>query len=72
MEPGLDYSPFSSLKQLVRISVDISNKIDIDWKITIDKSDAQIPFKSRNRFLELIETISKKSVKVYRGKGGTE
>ena len=63
--------PFSSLKQLVRISVDISNKIDIDWKITIDKSDAQIPSQLKNRFLKLIETISKKSVKVYRGKGGT-
>lgn len=58
------------LSQLVRVSVDIPNTLDEIWKITVDKSDAQLPTALRNRLKVLVEGLKKKSSKVYRSKGG--
>ncbi len=58
----------ASFKQLIRIAVDIPNNIDMEWKITIDKSDAQLPSILRRRFKDLIAKISKKSTRVYKYK----
>lgn len=58
------------LSQLVRISVDIPNKLDSMWKLTVDKSDVQLPFALRNRLKQIVTGLKGRSAKVYRSKGG--
>jgi hypothetical protein len=61
---------YGELSQLIRISVDIPNSMDDVWKITVDKSDAQLPALLRNRLKQIVDGLKGKSAKVYRGKGG--
>jgi hypothetical protein len=58
------------LSQLVRVRVDIPNALDHIWKITIDKSDAQLPMALRTRLRQIIEGLRKRSAKVFRSRGG--
>jgi hypothetical protein len=58
------------LSKLARIRIDIPNSLDEEWKITVDKSDAQIPSFLRNRLRSLIDRIRDSSVHVYRNRGG--
>lgn len=58
------------LSQLVRVRVDIPNALDHVWKITIDKSDAQLPAALRNRLRQLVEGLRRRSSRVYRSRGG--
>lgn len=58
------------LSQLVRVRVDIPNALDHVWKITIDKSDAQLPAALRNRLRQLVEGLRRRSARVYRSRGG--
>lgn len=58
------------LSQIVRISIDIPNSLDSIWKITIDKSDAQLPSALRARLKQIVTSIKGKAVKVHRSKGG--
>lgn len=58
------------LSQLVRVCVDIPNALDHVWKITIDKSDAQLPAALRNRLRQLVEGLRRRSAQVYRSRGG--
>ena len=58
------------LSKLVRISIDISNNLDAIWKITVDKSDAQLPSLLRSRLNDLIGEFRDKSVRVFRSRGG--
>lgn len=58
------------LSQLVRVRVDIPNALDHIWKITIDKSDAQLPVALRNRLRQLVEGLRRRSARVYRSRGG--
>ena len=60
----------SGSSQLVRISVDIPNSLDDLWKITVDKSDAQLPTVLRKRLKIIIDRVRKSSSRVYRSKGG--
>ena len=50
---------------MARIKVDIPNSLDVEWKITVDKSDAQIPIKIQKRLKELISTIKIQSRRVF-------
>ena len=61
---------FGELAQLVRISVDIPNSLDDLWKITVDKSDAQLPSILRTRLSDIVAGLRKRSSKVNRSKGG--
>lgn len=61
---------FGELSQLIRIKVDIPNSIDDIWKITVDKSDAQLPTVLRNRLKQIVESLKGQSGKVFRSKGG--
>lgn len=61
---------YGELSQLVRIGIDIPNSMDDMWKITVDKSDAQLPTVLRNRLRQIIEGLKGRSSKVYRTKGG--
>lgn len=58
------------LSQLVRVCVDIPNALDHIWKITIDKSDAQLPAALRNRLRQLVDGLRRRSARVYRARGG--
>lgn len=58
------------LSQLVRVRVDIPNALDHVWKITIDKSDAQLPAALRNRLRQIVEGLRRRSSKVFRSRGG--
>lgn len=58
------------LSQLVRVRVDIPNALDHVWKITIDKSDAQLPAALRNRLGQLVDGLRRRSARVYRSRGG--
>ncbi|MFC4526244.1 ATP-binding protein [Dyella halodurans] len=58
------------LSQLVRVRVDIPNALDHVWKITIDKSDAQLPAALRNRLRQLVDGLRRRSARVYRSRGG--
>ena len=57
------------LSKLVRIQVDIPNSLDEIWKITVDKSDAQLPSKLRKRMKNLVENFKISSSRVVRTKG---
>lgn len=61
---------FGELSQLVRISVDIPNSLDDLWKITVDKSDAQLPAALKARLRQIIAGLRKKSGQTYRRRGG--
>lgn len=57
------------LSKLVRIRVDIPNTLDDMWKITVDKSDAQLPAVLKNRMKKLIAQFRNSSSKVFRSRG---
>lgn len=61
--------PHGELTKLARVMVDIPNSLDEEWKITVDKSEAQIPASVRKRLKQLTEKISSSSNRVYTGKG---
>lgn len=61
---------YGELSQLVRVSVDIPNSMDDMWKITVDKSDAQLPAVLRNRLKQIVDGLRGKSARVYRSRGG--
>ena len=61
---------YGELAQLVRVSVDIPNSLDDLWKITVDKSDAQLPAVLRTRLAQIVDGLRKRSARVNRSKGG--
>jgi hypothetical protein len=61
--------PHGELSQLTRVRVDLPNTLDAEWKITVDKSDAQLPVNLRRRLREVVQRFSKRSIKVHRRKG---
>lgn len=61
---------YGELSQLVRIGVEIPNTLDDLWKITVDKTDAQLPAVLRDRLKQIVEGLKKRSSKVHRSKGG--
>ena len=61
--------PHGELSQLTRVRIDLPNSLDAEWKITLDKSDAQLPVTLRKRLRDIVQRFSKKSVAVHRRKG---
>ena len=61
--------PHGELSQLTRVRVDLPNNLDEEWKITLDKSDAQLPAALKARLSKVIRQFNKKSVSVHRRKG---
>jgi hypothetical protein len=61
--------PHGELFQLTRIRVDLPNTLDKDWKITLDKSDAQLPVALRSRLKEYIRKFSRQSASANKKKG---
>jgi hypothetical protein len=58
------------LSQLARVRVDIPNALDHIWKITIDKSDAQLPAALRARLRQIVDGLRRRSSRAYRARGG--
>src|SRR5262249_23669210 len=58
------------LSQLVRISVELPNSLDHIWKITIDKSDAQLPARLKSRLKQIVDGLKARASRVFRSKGG--
>ena len=61
--------PHGELSQLTRVRVDLPNTADADWRITVDKSDAQLPAMLKRRLRDVVKRFNRRSVKVHRGKG---
>ena len=61
--------PHGELSQLMRVRVDLPNTLDKDWKITLDKSDAQLPVVLRTVLKESLRKFSKRSASANRKKG---
>ena len=61
--------PHGELSQLTRVRIDLPNTLDKDWKITLDKSDAQLPVVLRVRLRDLIRKFSKRSTNANKKKG---
>lgn len=57
------------LSKLVRVRVDIPNSLDEMWKITVDKSDAQLPSALKARMRTLVSSFRGTSHRVHRSKG---
>lgn len=65
--------PHGELFKLARIMVDIPNALDEQWKITVDKSGAQLPSQLRRRLLSWLEnSIIQRSRKVFRHRSNQE
>ncbi len=58
------------LSQLVRIAVNLPNSLDAIWKITVDKSEAQLPSGLRSRLREIVKSLKGQSGKVFQSRGG--
>jgi hypothetical protein len=61
--------PHGELSQLARVRIDLPNSLDAEWKISIDKSDVQMPVVIKKRLREVISKFSRKSTGVHRHKG---
>jgi hypothetical protein len=61
--------PHGELSQLTRIRVDLPNTLDKDWKITLDKSDAQLPVALRSRLKDYIRKFSRQSTDANKKRG---
>lgn len=61
--------PHAELSQLTRVRVDFPNTVDADWRITVDKSDAQLPVILKRRLQEIVKRFNRRSFLVHRKKG---
>ena len=59
----------TELNKLTRVKIDITNMVDSEWGITLDKSRATLPREVRDRLRNVIERISASSKRVYTGRG---
>ena len=57
------------LTKLCRISVDIPNSMDAEWKIDVKKASAQLPPRVKERLKGTIERFVGTSKRTYRSKG---
>lgn len=58
----------SESTKLARIEINFDNKLDAEWNIDIKKSKVVPPIVVKNRLVEIIETISNASKRVYQSR----
>lgn len=63
--------PHGELSQLTRVRVDLPNALDAEWRITVDKSGAQLPPALRKRLRDVVSKFSRRSTSAHRKKGVT-
>ncbi|MFV3415499.1 ATP-binding protein [Pseudomonas sp. NY15436] len=61
--------PHGELSQLTRVRVDLPNTLDSEWRITVDKSDAQLPAALKRRLQDVVRRFNRRSFSVHRKKG---
>lgn len=61
--------PHRDLSQLTRVLVDLPNSTDHDWRITLDKSGAQLPNELEKRLRNVVRKFNRRSHSVHRKKG---
>lgn len=61
--------PHRDISQLTRVRVDLPNSVDHDWRITLDKSGAQIPSALKNRLRDVVRKFNRRSQSIHRKKG---
>ncbi|WP_413736029.1 hypothetical protein ACL2XP_24665 [Sodalis sp. RH21] len=61
--------PHGELSQLTRIRVDLPNNVDAEWRITVDKSNAQLPIALKRRLQDIVKRFNLRSFSVHRKKG---
>ena len=61
--------PHRDITQLTRIQVDLPNSVDHDWRITLDKSGAQLPSELKTRLREVVKKFNRRSHSIHRKKG---
>lgn len=61
--------PHGELSQLTRIKVDLPNNVDAEWRITVDKSNAQLPIALKRRLQDVVKRFNLRSFSVHRKKG---
>jgi hypothetical protein len=49
--------------------VDLPNRVDHDWRITLDKAGAQLPSDLKKRLREIVKKFNRKSYAVHKKKG---
>jgi hypothetical protein len=59
----------TELTKLCRISVDIPNTMDSEWKIDVKKASAQLPPLVRDRLKKVVERFVGTSKRTYRSRG---
>jgi len=62
----------SELTKLTRVSVDLPNEMDFEWKIDMKKASAQPPPHVRVRLKELVERMGFASVRTHKERGKRE
>ena len=55
--------------KLVRIQIDLPNKLDTDWQIDIKKSTARPPLVSREQIKKYALAVRNRGVEVFRHRG---
>ena len=60
---------YGELSQLIRIRLDIPNSLDRQWKLSLDKSDAQLPASLRTHLRAVVQKLKGRSSRVMRNKG---
>lgn len=58
----------SESTKLARIEINFDNKLDAEWNIDVKKSKVIPPIVVKNRLMEIIETISTASKRVYKSR----
>lgn len=61
--------PHGELSQLTRIKVDLPNSVDEEWRITVDKSGAQLPAELKSHLRNVVKKFNLRSVNAHRKKG---
>ena len=61
--------PHGELSQLTRIKVDLPNSVDEEWKITVDKSGAQLPNELKAHLRNVVKKFNRRSLNAHRKKG---
>ncbi|MCG9628907.1 ATP-binding protein [Vibrio mediterranei] len=61
--------PHRDISQLTRIMIDLPNSVDHDWRITLDKSGAQLPSELKGYLKGLVKKFNRRSHAVHRRKG---
>lgn len=61
--------PHRDISQLTRVRVDLPNSLDHEWRITLDKSGAQLPSELKSRLRDVARKFNRKSKSAHRRKG---